>query len=90
MHGEDPGISCHAWAGLALWFLGEPDEALTRLARAVALARDPAHGYSLACALSQAACLHQHRGEPDLPGATPRRRWRSATAQASPIGAPPG
>ena len=61
--GEDPGIDCHAWAALSLWFLGFPDRALTRGRLAVSLAKDPTRSYSLANAQSQLAILHQLRQE---------------------------
>jgi DNA-binding winged helix-turn-helix (wHTH) protein/predicted ATPase len=62
--GEDPGIDCHTWAALSLWFLGYPDRALTAGRLAVSLARDPSRLYSLANAQSQLAMLHQLRQEP--------------------------
>lgn len=61
--GEDPGIDCHTWAALSLWFLGYPDRALAEARRAVSLARDPSRPYSLAYAQSQLATLHQLRQE---------------------------
>ena len=61
--GEDPGIDCHTWAALALWFLGYPDRALTEGRLAVSLARDPSRLYSLANAQTQLAILHQLRQE---------------------------
>jgi adenylate cyclase len=61
--GENPGVSCHNWSALASWFLGYPDQALARTQAALTLAEDAAHGFSFAHAQSQAACLHQYRGE---------------------------
>ena len=59
--GEHPAVSCHAWAALALWFLGRPDRSLDHgeLARSLAVA----HPYSLASAEVQLTYLHQYRGE---------------------------
>ncbi|HEX3213810.1 MAG TPA: hypothetical protein VH016_14670, partial [Actinomycetota bacterium] len=59
--GEHPAVSCHAWASLALWFLGRPDRSLDHgeLARDLAVA----HPYSLASAEVQLTYLHQYRGE---------------------------
>ena len=59
--GEHPAVSCHAWAALALWFLGRPDRSLDHgeLARDLAVA----HPYSLASAEVQLTYLHQYRGE---------------------------
>jgi DNA-binding winged helix-turn-helix (wHTH) protein/predicted ATPase len=61
--GEDPGIDCHTWAALSLWFLGYPDRALAQGRLAVSLARDPSRVYSLANAQAQLAILHQFRQE---------------------------
>ena len=63
--GEDPGIDCHTWAALSLWFLGYPDRALAGGRLAVSLARDPSRLYSLAHAQTQLAALHQLRQEED-------------------------
>ena len=62
--GDNAGVSCHDWAGLALWFLGRPDSALARATRALELARDPSRAYSLATARAQMAVVHQCRREP--------------------------
>ncbi len=61
--GEDPGIDCHTWAALSLWFLGHPDRALAECRLAVSLANEPSRLYSLANAKSQLATLHQLRQE---------------------------
>jgi DNA-binding SARP family transcriptional activator/tetratricopeptide (TPR) repeat protein len=63
--GDNAGVSCHDWAGLALWFLGRPDAALARATRALELARDPSRAYSLATARAQMAIVHQCRREPE-------------------------
>ena len=63
--GDNAAVSCHDWAGLALWFLGRPDAALARATRALELARDPSRAYSLATARAQMAIVHQVRREPE-------------------------
>ena len=63
--GDNAGVSCHDWAGLALWFLGHPDSALARATHALELARDPSRAYSLATARAQMAVVHQCRREPE-------------------------
>ena len=63
--GDNAGVSCHDWAGLALWFLGRPDAALARATHALELARDPSRAYSLATARAQMAVVHQCRREPE-------------------------
>lgn len=62
-YGENPRVSCHNWAGLALWFLGFPDQAGARIGEGLALARKPGRRYSLSNALCAAATLHQLRLE---------------------------
>ncbi len=63
--GEDPAVSCHDWAGLALGCLGLFNEAEERIRAAVEMADSPGRVYGLANALTHAARLHQLRGEPD-------------------------
>ena len=76
--GDNAGVSCHDWAGLALWFLGYPDRALARAIRALDLARDPSRAYSLATARAQIAVVHQCRREPEATLA-----WADATIAAA-------
>jgi predicted ATPase len=56
-------VVCHNFAALTLWILGYPDPGLARSQEAVTLARQIAHPYSLAFALSFAAMFHQFRRE---------------------------
>jgi DNA-binding SARP family transcriptional activator len=72
--GDNAGVSCHDWAGLALWFLGRPDSALARATNALELARDPSRAYSLATASAQMAVVHQCRREPEA-----ALEWAEAT-----------
>ncbi len=76
--GDNAGVSCHDWAGLALWFLGRPDSALARATRALELARDPSRAYSLATARAQMAVVHQCRREPEA-----ALEWAEATIAAA-------
>ena len=76
--GDNAGVSCHDWAGLALWFLGQPDSALARATRALELARDPSRAYSLATARAQMAVVHQCRREPEA-----ALEWAEATIAAA-------
>jgi tetratricopeptide (TPR) repeat protein len=59
--GVDPGVTCRAYAALALWLLGYPDQALVRLHDALALAHELSHPYSLAYARCIAAWIYQFR-----------------------------
>jgi predicted ATPase len=76
--GDNAGVSCHDWAGLALWFLGRPDAALARATHALELARDPSRAYSLATARAQMAVVHQCRREPEA-----ALEWAEATIAAA-------
>src|SRR5262245_36338524 len=45
--GHDPGVACRAFAAWALWLLGYPGQALTRLHEALMLAHELSHPFSL-------------------------------------------
>jgi predicted ATPase/class 3 adenylate cyclase len=62
-YGQDPGTSCLAYAALALWYLGYPEQALQRCHEMLTLARELSHPFSLAHALYFGSLLHQHRRE---------------------------
>ena len=76
--GDNAGVACHDWAGLALWYLGHPDQALTRAREALELAGDPGRSYSLASARAQLAVIHQCRQEPRQ-----ALEWAEATIDAA-------
>jgi DNA-binding winged helix-turn-helix (wHTH) protein/tetratricopeptide (TPR) repeat protein len=62
-YGEHPRVECHAWAGLALWFLGFPDQALGHAQEAATVLKGPNYAYALANGTAQIAMLHQLRRE---------------------------
>jgi len=64
--GVDSRVSCLAATGFFLWFTGFPDRAVQRADRAVAIATDIDHPYSLAYALYHSGFLHLWRGEGEL------------------------
>ena len=64
--GLDPRVSCLTTTGFFLWFLGYPDRAVTRAERAVALASELEHPYSLAYAWYHSGFLRLWRREPEL------------------------
>ena len=76
--GDNAGVACHDWAGLALWYLGRPDQALARAHAALDLAVDPGRSYSLASAHAQLAVVHQCRQEPQQ-----ALEWAEATIDAA-------
>ncbi len=61
--GHDPGVCCHMLAAPCLWLLGYPDQALTSIQAALALAQQLAHPLSLTFALNWAAVVHHLRRE---------------------------
>jgi class 3 adenylate cyclase/predicted ATPase len=59
--GHDLGVGCRVHAAQTLWLLGYPEQALTRLHEALALAHALSHPYSLAFARCVAAQVFQFR-----------------------------
>ena len=64
--GLDPRVSCLTSSAFFLWFLGYPDRAVERADRAIELATDLDHPYSLAYADYHAGFLHLWRREPEI------------------------
>jgi predicted ATPase/class 3 adenylate cyclase len=64
--GPNPGIASYTSAALVLWLRGNPDRATERANRAVALATDLRHPYTMGYALYHTAFLHLLRQEPEL------------------------
>jgi predicted ATPase/class 3 adenylate cyclase len=64
--GLDPRVSCLTTSGFFLWLLGHPDRAAERAERAVLVATELDHPYSLAYANYHAGFLHLWRREPDV------------------------
>jgi predicted ATPase/DNA-binding winged helix-turn-helix (wHTH) protein len=62
-YGEDAGVICFSRAAWTLWWLGYPDQGLVRNDKAVLLAQQSAHPFSLGFALTSAAVFHQCRRE---------------------------
>jgi predicted ATPase len=61
LFGQDEGVVCLCRAALALWYLGYPDQALTRGTEALTLAQQLSHPASLAYALYWLAFLYHQR-----------------------------
>ena len=57
---QNPGVVCRAVSALALWFLGYPQQALTRCRETLSLARELSHPFSLVVALTWFAMLYQY------------------------------
>ena len=55
----DPGVSCHGYLAVTLWFLGFPEQAVQRSRTALALAQERSHPFILAYAACFAAVVHQ-------------------------------
>jgi predicted ATPase len=57
LRGSDAGVSALAYTACTLWCLGYPDQALQRSQKALALAREQNHPFTLADVLSYGGCL---------------------------------
>ena len=62
-YAQNPAVAMRCFASWALWFLGKPDQALTRINEAVTLASTSSEPNSLAPAYFFAAILYQLRRE---------------------------
>ncbi len=60
----DPKVNCLSELAFVLWLMGYPDQARKRSHEALTLAKELAHPFSLATALSSAAGIHAIRREP--------------------------
>jgi predicted ATPase/DNA-binding winged helix-turn-helix (wHTH) protein len=66
LYALNPGVAMPCFAAWALWFLGQPEQALDRIREGLAQARELSEPLSLAHALLFAAILHQLRREEQL------------------------
>jgi tetratricopeptide (TPR) repeat protein len=64
--GNNPGVASFTTSALTLWMLGFPDRARERATRAVTLATELEHPFTLAYALFHTGFLHLWRREPEL------------------------
>ena len=64
--GPSSGVSSHTTSALLLWLLGYPDRAAERVARAVELARQLQHPFTVAYTLFHVGLLDLWRGELEL------------------------
>ena len=62
-YAQNPGVAMQCFAAWALWFLGQPDQALARIQEALTLARELAEPHGLAHAHLFVTILHQFRRE---------------------------
>jgi tetratricopeptide (TPR) repeat protein len=60
---DDPAVSCLLITGMALWFLGYPDQAVEKNREALSLAQDLSNPLSVAAVLHLGCMLHQLRRE---------------------------
>jgi predicted ATPase len=63
LYAQNPGVAMRCFAAWALWFLGQPDQALEQIQEALTLAHELSEPYGLGQALFFAAILHQLRRE---------------------------
>jgi len=62
-YAQNPGVAMRCFSAWSLWFLGRPDQALSEMQEALALARRLSEPHGLAHALFFAGTLHQLRRE---------------------------
>jgi len=62
-YAQNSGVATQCHASWALWFLGQPDQALGRIESALALARELSEPHGLAHTLLFSAIIHQLRRE---------------------------
>lgn len=60
---QDPGVICLCYSAWALWEIGQADQALVRVQKAVAMAEQLEHKFSMAEAHAFCASVHLFRGE---------------------------
>ncbi|MDR7379111.1 class 3 adenylate cyclase/predicted ATPase [Rhodoferax ferrireducens] len=60
---QDPGVICLCYSAWALWEIGQADQALARAQKAVAVAEQLEHKFSMAEAYAFCASVHLFRGE---------------------------
>jgi predicted ATPase len=63
VYGQDPHVMCRAFAAVPIWMLGYPDQSLQSIHKALTLAQELTHPFSLALALVHAAIVHEFRRE---------------------------
>ena len=83
--GLDVRVSCLTTSAFFFWLLGLPDRAVERADRAVTLATELDHPYSLAYGLFHSGFLHLWRREPELVAARATAAIRVAEASEIPI-----
>jgi predicted ATPase/class 3 adenylate cyclase len=63
VYGQDPGVACQSFAAWAMCALGYLDQALQSINKALTLAQELTHPFSVAYALQLAVFVHQFRRE---------------------------
>jgi len=63
LYGLDPGCSCLFWLSWMLWYLGYPDQALSKANDSIKLSQELSQPYNIAAALNNVSFIHQFRGE---------------------------
>jgi len=63
IYGDDPGVTSHSFAGMSLWFLGYPDQALTHVQKALTVAKEIGSPYCETFALDFVTWVHVLRRE---------------------------
>jgi predicted ATPase len=85
VYGIDSGVGCLSYGAIILWLLGHPDQSLKMSHRALPLAQELGHPYTLAMALNWAAQLHQLRREERLTQERAEKAVNLAAEQQFPV-----
>jgi predicted ATPase len=85
LYGQDPGVACLYFSSYLLWLFGYPDQALTKISHARALAQELSHPYTLAMTLFHSGSLHHLRREADLSEEYAEACMRLSTERGFPL-----
>jgi tetratricopeptide (TPR) repeat protein len=85
IHMQDPEVDCLHYAAQALWYLGYPDQALSRTHEGLTLARELAPPFGIAISLGFVAEMHSLRREWALTQAQAEEMLAITTEHAFPV-----
>jgi predicted ATPase len=85
LYGDDPGVTCHSFAGLSLWLLGYPDRALASVQNGLTIAKETGSPYCETFALDFVTWVHVLRREANAAQASVDALMRNAPEQGFPF-----
>jgi hypothetical protein len=81
----DPWVASQSYRAWSLWLLGEPERAAEQGRRALGMAEELDHPFSVGIALCFGASLHQFAGDAVGAGAAAGRALATATERGFPV-----